>query len=68
MKTLIPPDHECVTRGCRVRSCGARRSGTVCMDTAGWKGRCGLYFAFSDFNEAMSIEKRYFTSDFSSRS
>ncbi len=23
MKTLIPPDHECVTRGCRARSCGA---------------------------------------------
>ena len=32
------------------------------------RGRCGLYLAFSDSNEAMSMEKRYFTSDFSSRS
>jgi len=32
------------------------------------RGRCGLYLAFSDSNEAMSMEKRYFTSDFNSRS
>ncbi len=64
MKTLIPR----LSRDQRVPRTIMRRQRVGHSWTLLDGRAAGLYFAFSDSNEAMSMEKRYFTSDFSSRS